>query len=82
MSLSRTKRISEVSGALLRRGKILFTLQCGEKTRFVHAGSLISDGQSGKPGILLKADFQIDKDDLFKRRLLKSLVVRVSLKTS
>ena len=58
------------------------TLQCGEKTRVAHAGSLIPGGQSGKSGMLLNAALQIDEDDLFKRRLLKSLVVRASLKTS
>jgi hypothetical protein len=65
-----------------RKRQTPFTLQRGEKTRVAHAGSLIPGGQSGKSGILLKAAFQIDEDDLFKRRLLKSLVVRASFKTS
>lgn len=64
------------------KSKTPFTLQRGEKTRAAQAGSLIPGGQSGKSGILLKAAFQIDEDDLFKRRLLKSLVVRASFKTS
>ena len=87
MLLSKTTKFSE--SVVLGRGKTPFTLQRGEKTRFVYAGSLPAHSflpfpgeQSGKLGILLKAAFQIDEDDLFKRKLLKSLVVRASFKTS
>ena len=81
MSLSKTRKFS-LNQWCLEEAKTPLTLQRGEKTRFAHAGSLIPGGQSGKPGKLLKAAFQIDEDDLFKRRLLKSLVVRASFKTS
>jgi len=58
------------------------TWQWGEKTRFANAGSDISGGQGGNPGMRPSAVFQTDNDDLWRSSCRNALVVLANFSKS
>lgn len=69
------------SVALFQR-VVQHTWQCGEKARLTQAGSTISGGHGGSPGMRSREVFQTDLDDLFMRSRLSAFVVRDNLSRS
>ena len=67
---------------LIKKKKPKRTWQWGEKTRFANAGSDISGGQGGNPGMRPSAVFQTDNDDLWRSSCRNALVVLANFSKS